>query len=361
MTNILWIALLVAVMVLIQSLLLSKLALKNVSYTRTFSKTKLYEGEELEMIEVISNRKLLPVPWIRVETRLPRELRIVGNDNQYDIQGDMYHRSAFTLAPYQQITRRHRVKVLKRGYYSASTASLTSGDLFGMSNCSKQVELDLFVTCYPAPVPVEDIPLPSLKWQGELVVKRYIMPDVFLYGGIRDYTIGDPIKTVHWGATASTGVLKVKQNDYTAQPRLLIALNVQPTESVWGEVSPSDMPDIERGIALASSLAAYLLENGLEVGFATNGRYKSTEDTVYIEPANSYEQGQLLLDCFAKLQVYRQRSFHQFLESLPNFRECDVLVITCYVNKEIEDAAADIRSKGNSVGYYMLRSGGEGA
>ena len=41
MTNILWIALLVAVMVLIQSLLLSKLALKNVSYTRTFSKTKL--------------------------------------------------------------------------------------------------------------------------------------------------------------------------------------------------------------------------------------------------------------------------------------------------------------------------------
>jgi len=350
-----WVVLSALILLGLQTLVFGKTSLKKVAYRRYFTKTRLFEGEEMEMVEIISNRKLLPVPWVLVESRVPRELRIIGARQQLDVEGELYHRSSFTLAPFQQITRRHRVKCTHRGYYSATSAVLTGGDLFGLVSNTVSVELASFAIVYPAQIPVEDIPLPSLKWQGDLVVKRYIMPDMFLYGGIRDYLMGDAIKNIHWGASAATGVLKVKQHDYTASPRLLITLNVQPSESVWGEIPQKDMPDIEEGIRLACSLALYLLDNGIEVGFATNGRYMENEDTVYIEPSCSFEQRELLLDCFARMRVFRQRSFHQFLASLPPFKEIDMLIVTCYRSELMDEACADIRARGNSLGFHLLR------
>ena len=354
MGSVLWILLCTGIVILVQARLFSKQAFRGVSYERYFTKSKLYEGEEMELVEVIANRKLLPIPWIRIEARMPRQLQLTDLSDELEVEGDMYHRSSFTLAPYQRITRRHRIKCLARGYYVAESAVMTSGDLFSLSTVSRKIDFKNEVLVYPAPVQVQDLPLPSLKWQGDLVVKRYIMPDMFLYGGIRDYQMGDSIKSIHWGASAATGTLKVKQNDYTAMPRLLIILNAQSSESVWGENPKQDLPDLEEGVRIAASLSAYLIQNGIEVGFASNGRYMQSEDTIYIEPACSSEQNELLLDCFARMRLFRQRSFHQFLTDLPVFKEMDVLVLTRYRSPLADDAAADIVTRGNSLSYYML-------
>jgi len=360
MNNVFWIALCTAVLLLAQSLLLRHFALKKIEYSRYFSRSKLYEGEQMEMVEIIANKKLLPVPWVRVESRIPRQLRLIDSTHDVDVQGGMYHRSAFTISAYQQITRRHRVKAVARGYFDVSSAAMTTGDLVGMSSASRNLDLGCFLTVYPKPIDVQELLLPSLKWQGDLVVRRYIMPDIFLYGGIRDYAPGDPLRAVHWGASAATGTLKVKQYDYTASPRLLLVLNVQPSENMWGEIGAQDLPDIEEGLRVVASLAEYLLANGMEVGFASNGRLAGTEETIFLHPACSFEQRDLILDACARFEIHRQRSFHQFLESLPPFKEYDLLVVTCYRSEMTESALSDIRTRGNSVGYYMLRGEAEG-
>ncbi len=355
MQNVFWVAASALILIGVQIILLGHFSVSRVTYRRYFTKSKLFEGEEMEMVEIIANNKLLPAPWILVESRVPKELSIVGAKQDLDVEGELYHRSAFTLSPFQQITRRHRVKCVSRGHYRATSAVLTGGDLLGIYKQTANAQLESSVTVYPAPINAQNIPLPSLKWQGDLIVKRYILPDVFIYGGIRDYAMGDPMKSIHWGASAATGSLKVKQFDFTASPKLLMILNTQPAENVWGEIPMADRPLIEEGIRVATSIALHLLNSGVEVGFATNGAMIDSKEDVFISPSCSYEQREVLLDCFAKLRVTRKHSFHQFLADLPPFKEHDVLLITCYRSQLLDDICADIALRGNSIDYYMLK------
>ena len=54
-----------------QALLLALFGLRGFSYARSFSRPAAYEGEPVELIEVIRNRSPLFLPWVRVETRIP--------------------------------------------------------------------------------------------------------------------------------------------------------------------------------------------------------------------------------------------------------------------------------------------------
>ena len=72
--SVLWLVLLTGFLAVLQALLCAGFNFKNLSYDRRFSKTRAYEGQKVELLESIRNRKLLPVPWLRAESRIPQEL-----------------------------------------------------------------------------------------------------------------------------------------------------------------------------------------------------------------------------------------------------------------------------------------------
>ena len=139
-----------------------------------------------------------------------------------------------------------------------------------------------------------------------MIVKRFIMPDPFLINGIRDYRPGDPLRSVHWGATARMGGrLQVKQFDTTSDPRALIILNVQTTEEQWGELMDYEQPVIEQGIRIAATLAMRALSCGVEAGFASNACYqgeKGQGKCIYIPARHSADQAETLFTAMARLQ-----------------------------------------------------------
>ena len=57
-----------------------------------------------------------------------------------DIRGENYHKSVFTLLPFSQVTRRHRVTLHQRGHYALQMASVTAGDLLGMRSVGVDME-----------------------------------------------------------------------------------------------------------------------------------------------------------------------------------------------------------------------------
>ena len=59
-----------ALLLLLQSFVLRRFAFKKLTYERRFSRLACFEGEESEMVEVIRNRKLLPLPWLRAQSRI---------------------------------------------------------------------------------------------------------------------------------------------------------------------------------------------------------------------------------------------------------------------------------------------------
>lgn len=146
------------------------------------------------------------------------------------------------------------------------TVSASIGDLVGMHAATKSQRTDLELLVYPHLVSRDDIPLLSSRWQGDVTVKRWIMPDPFLVSGVREYRYGDTMNSIHWKATARSQRLQVYNREFTADPRLLIIVNTQITATMWDAVSDPEL--VEKGLSYAATLAEYAISQGIPVDSA---------------------------------------------------------------------------------------------
>ncbi|MBO4298017.1 MAG: DUF58 domain-containing protein [Clostridia bacterium] len=360
--SIVWILVSVGIVILAQGVLAALFGLKNVGYDRRFSRRSAYEGEQVELVEVIRNRKILPVPWVRVESRISPFLRCGhgGQSEEREISADQYHKSVFYLGPFSQITRRHDVACLKRGHYEVGSVALTAGDLLAVWMTNRQMNIACALDVYPRLLSEDELDTPSTRWQGELAVKRWIMPDPFLVSGIRDYRAGDPLRDVHWRASARTGTLQVKTRDYTADPRMLVVLNVQASEEQWGDLMDYEQEGIEQGVRIAATLCKRALDAGVEAGFATNGCMtgeKGTGKTILIPARRSNDQMELLLTAMARMEIHREITFPTLLETLCSLQGEDILILSVYDSEQIQARVDMLRAAGNSVTMMRLERG----
>lgn len=360
--NMVWIIAVALTLAGLQGLVFSQTNLRNLTYRRYFSRPAVYEGEKVELIEIIRNVKPFPVPWLRAESRISPYLRF-GRESiseEREISGDRYHRSAFFMGPFCQITRRHEATCLKRGHYDVGSVALTSGDLLGLSRKSKQVRLDCALDVYPALLSEDELDTPSTRWQGELAVRRWIMPDPFLTSGVRDYREGDPRRDIHWRASARTGQLQVKVRDYTADPRMLVVLNVQASEEQWGELMDYEQEDIEQGVRIAATLCMRALSVGVEAGFACNACLcgeKGTGRTIYVPAGSAAAQAELLLTTMARMEIHREMTFHTFMDTLTEISGFDILILSMYQSEQLDYRMEELRRVGNSVTLMRLERG----
>lgn len=357
MGSIHWFLFVAVVIALCQSSVMTRFGMRGMTYRRYFRVPTCYQGEEIEMVERIANRKLLPMPWLRLEALIHAGLEFRAQQNLDISSGSLFqnHKSFFSLMPYTQITRRHRILCRKRGCYRLNSATMTYGDVLGIGKRSIQLEVDAELLVYPEPIPMEEVPLPSRSWQGDVVVRRWLLPDPFLIAGVRDYRYGDPLNSINWKATARTGRLQVHQHDYTADPRLIIYVNVEDHAKMWNQVNDEDM--IERGIAYAATIARYALEQGLSVGFGTNAYdIDAPKLPVRVEPGSGAAQLKLLQDSMARLVVARSIPFDAFLEEEADrlVADSDILLISAYVSDKMVEPIERLRRSGNTVDVLTL-------
>ncbi|MFH5184433.1 DUF58 domain-containing protein [Paenibacillus sp. TAB 01] len=352
--------LLVALLLLgVQAFLFRLFGSRGLTYERRFSVPACYEGQEVELVERIANRSLRPLPWLRLEALLHASLRFQKQANLDIDAGAMFqnHKSFFSLMPFTQITRRHRILCTKRGCYRLNTASLTSGDLLGMYSRTLRLTLDAELLVYPKPADLQELQLPSHSWHGDISVRRWIVDDPFMRSGTREYQPGDPLNGIHWKATARSGRLQVHQRDYTADHRLMIYLNVEDHATMWREVNDEAM--FEQGMSYAAGIAEYAIAQGIETGFATNAyAIDRPKDAVRVEPRNGPEQLELLLATMARTVVARRVPFDTLLEEEAELglTNCDIIILSAYVSDKMEPPMQRLRYLGNAVEVWPLDS-----
>ena len=353
-----WIMVVVAILAVLQTIYYNRFGLRKVSYTRRFSRERVFEGEQVELVEVLSNDKLVPVPWVRVESRISGDLRFRRQENM-GLSMDRFHKSLFFMGSYSRITRRHEITCLRRGWYDCSLVSIVAGDLFGVAHDRSDVLGDAKLFVYPAILKAEDLPDTALKWQGDVTVKRWILPDPLLVTGIRDYRSGDPLKDVHWGATARTGSLQVKQRDYTVSPRALLVLNCQISERLMGAMEPADVDYLEGGVRICATLAAWCVRNGIDVGFLTNGESQLESVDLRIPPRCSEAQLDRILEALAVLKIKMTLDLHVLLdrELETQVNGLDILIVSAYWSAVLEERARKLRQLGNSVTWLKIGGG----
>ena len=265
---ILLLAFLILAAVFATHLLTLRRGFRNVSYSLRFSQDEANEGDTVILTETLCSRKLLPLPWVKVELTTDSSLEFASEQSSV-AEDTRFISSYFCLLPYRQIERSWRVKCTKRGIFTVSHAILVISDLFSTSELSRAFP-DAIAKLTVLPYARDSGSL-SEKMQeitGDLIRQRALIPDRFAVCGIREYAEGDLLRDLCLSATVRFGSPMVWQYRETASQCSAVLLNLETRETDRDAVS--DKPVFENCIRLCAMLFRTAAENGLPVRFCAN-------------------------------------------------------------------------------------------
>lgn len=334
-------------------LLFGRFAFTGLKYRCEFSSPEAYEGDKLFLVETVYNRKLLPVPWLKVDIHSSRWLNFAGTCSVV-AQENRRVTSSFTLRGYQRTTRRWHLACLKRGVFTTENVTLVSGDLLNFRVVSIPVRVNASLTVYPEIIDLEEVFTPVNFLQSDNIVRRWIVDDPFIVAGARDYTGSDPLNRIHWPATAREGRLMIRKNDFTAQNSLAILLNMQSKPDEYADIIYKDKAEL--GIKAAATLLNRALEAGMPVRLATNGCIPEEQNrTILTGEAADREHAAGLLKILAKLTMRTVKDFEYFMEDITDvITNSRVIIITPYVSRQLGEQIRRLQDASNTVGVILL-------
>lgn len=321
------ILIIVGALAFLEQLLYRRFALKNLVYTVRFNTDEAFEGDTVEIVEEIENRKWLPLPWVKTELSTSRWLEFTGS-KAARASDARFVPSVFALRPYQRCVRTRKAVALKRGVFSLETGSVIVGDIFGFELSSGKLDINRKIRILPAPYEVSEGELSSRELYGEIMTRRFICEDVFMRSGAREYTGTEPLNHIHWNSTARQGKLMVCFNDFTTSNRMLILLNFQ--RSPLGEPNPPIISDTETMIKAAAFLLELCAQTKTSADLAING-----SGGVFVEGGASNEDYMKLLRELSAAENTCEQVFGNFFSMLDLSKYTDIAVITPYLDGEM--------------------------
>ena len=344
--------LILAFMLWLQMYLLCKFVLDRLEYRFEFSVPEAHEGDTITLVETVYNGKLLPVPWLRVDIHTSRWLEFAGTCSVI-AQDNRHVTSSFVLKSYQKITRKWKLKCLKRGIFHTENVTLVSGDLLNFGTVSSALPVNVALTVYPRMIDLDELFVPVSLQQSDRVVNRWIIDDPFLVAGVRDYTAGDPFNRIHWPASAKSGRLMVRKNEYTSQQNLTVILNMQSRH--YEIFDTIDKAMAELGIKVAATLFDRALREGNPVRLITNGcTVPDAKQPIVTGEAAGRDHVTSLLRILAGLRMKTVKDFRNLLEEVSSgILDSEIVIITAYLTVEMSRLADRIAHEGNDVRYVL--------
>ena len=134
-------ALLLAVVLGGEILLYRKFSLSHLEYHCALDREEATEGDVVELVETIKNRKWLPEPWLKSEITTSKWLDFAGAQSIVTDK-TRFVPSFFVVRSFQKVQRSWHVTCLKRGDFAIQKVGLVASDLFGTVNVSRAAEVD---------------------------------------------------------------------------------------------------------------------------------------------------------------------------------------------------------------------------
>ena len=160
---------------------------KKLTYECRFSTDEAFEGDEIELVETVTNNKWLPIPWAKTEISTSKWLDYAGSQSVVTDQ-TRFVPSFFVLKSHHRVVRRWKVKCLRRGVFGVGKITIVATDLLGRESLSMPVSVRAEVTVLPKPLDSEVLALTPSGLNGETVVRRRLVTDPFFVSGVREYT-----------------------------------------------------------------------------------------------------------------------------------------------------------------------------
>ncbi len=245
---------------------------RGLSVRADFEDAYSYEGETSILREEISNDKLLPLPALEVRLSMSRNLEFSGEARENsNITDQSYKRDVFSLLFHQKIIHRLPFQCVRRGFYEITKVEVVGYDLFFRGGHYLESSQHTQIYVYPAQVDVRRIRLVCQTITGMILVQNRLYPDPFEFSGIREYLPTDPMNRINWKASARSGSLMVNQFDSTTSIQVRVILDVEDSNILRYESLT------EEAIRIASSLAARMVREKMELTLVSNGVYANPD------------------------------------------------------------------------------------
>jgi uncharacterized protein (DUF58 family) len=148
--------------------------------------------------------------------------------------------------------RTYRLPTSRRGTYSVGPVELHRSDPFGLCRRVRALGHSQVISVHPRALPLRPLPTgmsrnlegPSsdMSPQGTVTFHR-----------LREYVIGDDLRTVHWPSTARRGKLMVRHYVDTAQPFTVVLVDLRP--EVYSPETFEEAMDVTASVATSMSAA----------------------------------------------------------------------------------------------------------
>jgi uncharacterized protein (DUF58 family) len=293
----LWAALL-ALAALAVAAVWRELALRDVTYERILEPSRLFPGEQCALRVRLENHKLLPVAWMSVVERLRSGLIPFGERERRSGPREFAWKQTYALGPFERVERTLQLEASERGRYRLDPVVATAGDPFGMFSTTDSMGATDEVIVYPALLPPWSWAPAAARPFGETRAVVRTLEDPMRSAGVRRYIAGDPMRRVHWRATARTGRLMSRVFEPSADLQLLIALDSHTSEEAWHGV---DHDMLEHGISLAATAARDALEARVAVGLFSNALLVGSDQRLRLAPGRALDQLTAVLESLALL------------------------------------------------------------
>ncbi|HIC89523.1 MAG TPA: DUF58 domain-containing protein [Anaerolineae bacterium] len=329
--------------------------LAGVSYRRRFGATRLFLGEETNLHVEIVNAKPLPLAWFRARDEFPADVELLGRRLHY---GYLPRRrllvNLLSLRWYERVTRRYRVRGIRRGAWQFGPVEIASGDIFGLAVKRKRLEETQTLLVYPKIVPITALGLPARHPFGDFKTPRRVMEDPIRLMGAREYVSGDSFRYIHWKATAHYGELQTKVFEPSATRPVSIFLNINTYEYLF---QGQDEEVQEFAITTAASIAHWCWESGYPIGLYVNSVAQPGGYRIRIPPRRHADQLTQVLEALAKVvTLFGRWPIEAVLqvEARALRYGTTVVVITPVINERLRRVLMDLWTKGYGVTLIAL-------
>jgi len=354
-----------------------------IEYRRILSSRTLSCGDTLECVIEVTNRKLLPMPWLDTSDDWPAALMPATARHQTS-RANWWQRSRdipmdggpevstglpiegtvriphvtdreilqqrLTLAPFERVRRRFLIACGRRGAYGFGPVAFRWRDAFGLSARDADLDVRDDLVVYPRVVPVI-APAPLARQVlGDRVRRQSLFADPSRLAGVREYIPGDSLRRVHWGASARSGTLQVRRDEPTGGRRLWVIVDVETApEDRWWAAGDTDAQ--ETVVMVAASLATWAMNAGVAVGISANGRSAGSSGDMSI-PCGTHPRHQTrILDGLARLRPWPSRLLREAMVLASPLWPTDasVILVTCMPSEAKREALARACRRGQSA------------
>ena len=347
--RILIVLIIVLVFYIVQSDIYSDNCFKKVKTDVKFNHNGIFEGEESQLVEVISNKKLMPLWWMTAKFQVSRNL--IFREEACENKGnDNYRQDFFSVLPYERVTKTLNIIGGKRGFYTIKKIELHTRDLFGINKIIASYDSKASIYVYPRLIIPQELNVKFKSLTGEVLTKRNIVEDPFQLRGIREYHPFDSIKAVNWNATAKTSQLKVNEYDFTASQEVIIFLNVEKYNQ-WDSENV-----VEEAIRLAASIVTTYLKQGMKVGLRANGCDLITGQQINLPPIYGINQNLNFYESLARLDTTKVCAHLSTILKEEQARHNKVplwVVVSHYYGQDLQDQVNILRAQRFDVKWIL--------